>query len=294
MSAVKKENDDIKRSKIELEEKIASLEQSFKSSGNDYDDVLRKRQELNFPQIEVPFSENGNRLFRTNSVARSAVKGRLLSLVTPKDSKFALGLEIAAGPKLLNIVVENDEVGGVLLQEKAFNGKVTLLPLNKITGATIDPNKLAFAQEKAKELKGRIWNPLELLSYAPEIQRAVEFAWGNRLLASSLEVAQAVVYGSKNDLTVVTLDGDVLSPSGALEGGFRENVKSLFQTAMQYKELNDRLQVLAKAKEERMQMRSQLEAHQHEHQNLKRRFEENEMKKITLEGKLKKEGEEGY
>jgi structural maintenance of chromosome 2 len=62
------------------------------------------------------------------------VKGLVASLLAlkPEDHGKSTALEIAAGGKLYNVVVEDERVGKDLLERGGIKKRVTLIPLNKI------------------------------------------------------------------------------------------------------------------------------------------------------------------
>jgi len=62
------------------------------------------------------------------------VKGLVASLLAlkPEDHGKSTALEIAAGGKLYNVIVENERVGKDLLERGGIKKRVTLVPLNKI------------------------------------------------------------------------------------------------------------------------------------------------------------------
>lgn len=68
---------------------------------------------------------------------RSKVKGKLFSLFTVRDEMFTKALEIGAGSKLNQIVIENEKVGQILFNKNCFNYAVTFIPLNKIQAKEI-------------------------------------------------------------------------------------------------------------------------------------------------------------
>ena len=61
------------------------------------------------------------------------VKGLVASLLAlkPKDHGKSTALEIAAGGKLYNVVVEDECAGKELLERAGIKKRVTLIPLNK-------------------------------------------------------------------------------------------------------------------------------------------------------------------
>jgi structural maintenance of chromosome 2 len=65
---------------------------------------------------------------------RSKVKGLVASLISldPKDFNKSTALEITAGGKLFNVVVEDEKVGKELLMNGKLKKRITIIPLNKI------------------------------------------------------------------------------------------------------------------------------------------------------------------
>ena len=62
------------------------------------------------------------------------MKGLVASLIEldEKDFNKSTALEITAGGKLYNVVVQNEKVGKELLQNGKLKKRVTIIPLNKI------------------------------------------------------------------------------------------------------------------------------------------------------------------
>lgn len=65
---------------------------------------------------------------------RSKVKGLVATLIDldSKNFKSSTALEICAGGKLYNVVVEDEKVGSQLLEKGRLKKRVTIIPLNKI------------------------------------------------------------------------------------------------------------------------------------------------------------------
>jgi structural maintenance of chromosome 2 len=66
---------------------------------------------------------------------RRQVKGLVANLITIDESDYdkSTALEIAAGGRLYNVVVDNERVGSQLLSKGQLRKRVTLIPLNKIS-----------------------------------------------------------------------------------------------------------------------------------------------------------------
>jgi structural maintenance of chromosome 2 len=66
---------------------------------------------------------------------RAKVKGPAATLISLEEQHYdkSTALEIAAGGKLYNIVVEDEQVGTDLLKNGKLRKRSTIIPLNKIT-----------------------------------------------------------------------------------------------------------------------------------------------------------------
>ena len=76
---------------------------------------------------------------------RSKVKGLVASLIAlePNNYNKSTALEITAGGRLYNVVVENESVGKELIQNGRLKKRVTIIPLNKINASRM-PQQVRF------------------------------------------------------------------------------------------------------------------------------------------------------
>ena len=105
------------QSKSDLQRRIRELRDHA-------DDLKRKVANLDFTyQDPVPHFD------------RSKVKGLVAQLFTLDEDKTRAGtaLEICAGGRLYNVVVDTEVVGTQLLQGGKLKKRVTIIPLNKIS-----------------------------------------------------------------------------------------------------------------------------------------------------------------
>eukprot|EP00912_Choanoflagellata_sp_UC4_P001945 UC4_evm1s1248 len=63
---------------------------------------------------------------------RSKVSGTVAQLINISDAKYETAIEVAAGGKLYNVVVDTEETGKQLLKKGNLKRRVTIIPLNKI------------------------------------------------------------------------------------------------------------------------------------------------------------------
>ncbi|GBE85556.1 Structural maintenance of chromosomes protein [Sparassis crispa] len=149
---------------------------------------------------------------------RSNVKGLVASLVSlpAADYNKSTALEITAGGKLYNVVVQNEQVGKDLLSNGKLKKRVTIIPLNKIDAFKISAQKIQAASRLAP---GKARLALSLVVYPEEVANAMAYVFGNTLICDDPESAKLVTFSPQVGVKSVTLDGDVYDPSGTLSGG---------------------------------------------------------------------------
>ncbi|KAG9320976.1 hypothetical protein KVV02_000607 [Mortierella alpina] len=149
---------------------------------------------------------------------RSLVKGLVAELFTvhPENAKASTALEICAGGRLYNVVVDNEVVGSQLLQHGRLRKRVTIIPLNKISAFKAHAQKIATAQKLAP---GKVNLALTLIGYEDHLETAMTYIFGNTLICADAESAKKVTFHQEVRMKSVTLDGDVYDPSGTLQGG---------------------------------------------------------------------------
>ncbi|KAI0289102.1 condensin complex subunit SMC2 [Russula brevipes] len=146
------------------------------------------------------------------------VKGLVASLLAlkPEDHGKSTALEIAAGGKLYNVVVEDERVGKDLLERGGIKKRVTLIPLNKIRAFKLSAEKLQNANHLAP---GKVRPALSLVGYPDEVAEAIAFVFNDTIICDDPASAQAVTFAREVGVRSVTLDGDVYEPSGTMSGG---------------------------------------------------------------------------
>ncbi|RSH76747.1 Structural maintenance of chromosomes protein 2 [Apiotrichum porosum] len=149
---------------------------------------------------------------------RSQVKGLVATLVDLEEANYSssTALEICAGGKMYNVVVEDEKVGSALLDKGRLRKRVTIIPLNKINAFRMSAEKIAAAQRVAP---GKVNLALDLVGYDEDVSAAMAYVFGDVFICKDKEAAQAVTFDKSIGVRSVTLDGDVYDPSGTLSGG---------------------------------------------------------------------------
>ncbi|QPC78445.1 hypothetical protein HYE68_009197 [Fusarium pseudograminearum] len=153
---------------------------------------------------------------------RSKVKGLIAQLFTLDESytQAATALEICAGGRLYNVVVDSEVTGTQLLQRGKLRKRVTIIPLNKIAAFKASAQTIATAQNIAPN---KVDLALSLVGYDDEVSAAMEFVFGNTLICADADTAKRVTFDPKVRMRSITLEGDAYDPSGTLSGGSSPN-----------------------------------------------------------------------
>lgn len=167
---------------------------------------------------------------------RSKVKGLVAQLFTLDKEKIpaATALEICAGGRLYNVVVDSAEIGTQLLQKGKLRKRVTIIPLNKISAFRASVEKIGAAQQIAP---GKVDLALSLIGYDEEITAAMNYVFGNTLICHDSDTAKGVTFDPSVRMKSVTLDGDVYDPSGTLSGGSAPNSSGVLVTLQKLNEI---------------------------------------------------------
>ncbi|XP_042145418.1 structural maintenance of chromosomes protein 2-like isoform X1 [Ixodes scapularis] len=148
---------------------------------------------------------------------RRKVLGLVCDLFTIKDKRAARALEMAAGGKLFNVVVDTEETGKLLLKSGRLKRRVTIIPLNKIVGRDVEPTVM----KKAESLVGKdkVFSALSLVDFTPVVASAMKYVFGTTLVTTNMDDARVVAFDSGVQKRTVSFDGASFDPSGVVSGG---------------------------------------------------------------------------
>ena len=191
------------------------------------------------------------------------------------SSKYAVALEVAAGPRIKSIVVENDRLAAEMINYLKENrlGIATFLPLNKI-----HPKETSDEAKKLLGAKGVHDLALNLVSFDPKFKKIFQYIFSDTVIIDNIHVATRLGIGKAK---FVTLDGDVAEASGAMHGGFREYKKEAF--GFKEREVTESMAENEKKLQEFENLISVLEKRRSENET---RITELREKKAALEGEI--------
>lgn len=154
--------------------------------------------------------------------------------------KYETAIEVALGGSLQHIVTETDDDARRAIEflKKSKAGRATFLPIN-----TIKPGKRN--QLKVKESDGLIGTAVDLLSFDSKYAGILEYLLGRVLIAKDIRHATELARGAENVSRIVTLDGDVVNPGGAMTGGsYQKGNTGLLGRGREIEETSEQLKQL--------------------------------------------------
>ncbi|MDR0381938.1 MAG: chromosome segregation protein SMC [Oscillospiraceae bacterium] len=141
------------------------------------------------------------------------VRGTVSELLRAED-RCAVAVEIALGPALQNIVVEREEdaKAAIELLRRRETGRATFLPLSAVRGRTLEERGLASEP-------GFVGVAAELVTCDETYGEIVRSLLGRTVVVESMDAAIALARRRGHRFRIVTLDGQVIAPGGAMTGG---------------------------------------------------------------------------
>ncbi|KZC13859.1 PREDICTED: structural maintenance of chromosomes protein 2 [Dufourea novaeangliae] len=248
--------------------------------------------ESRYPQIRFEY-QKPEANFNTNSV-----KGVVCKLVTVKDNRAAYALDIAAGGKLYNVIVDTEKTSKQLLQRGQLQQRVTIIPLNKVNGRAMDNQMIHLAQKI-----GGVENvhlALSLIDFPEETRSAMTWIFGQIFVCKDIETAKKIAFHDNIRKKCVTLEGDVVDPAGTLSGGAPSKSGSVLLKLEELKAIQNELNIkqqtlqkieatlasLAKVAERYMSLKQKLDLQNYEIGLMKQKLEQ------TVYYKMKEEIDE--
>ncbi|XP_034939024.1 structural maintenance of chromosomes protein 2 [Chelonus insularis] len=188
---------------------------------------------MKYPRLRFEYQDP------TPNFDRNSVKGLACTQFNLKDKKAAYALDVAAGDRLYNVVVDSETIGKALLKKGQLQQRVTFIPLNKISGKTIDNSTLQLAQNLVG--KENVQTALSFIEYNENVSPAMKWIFGQTLICKDINIAKQVAFHERIMKRCVTLEGDTCDPSGVLSGGAASKTGSILLLIDAYKSLQNEL-----------------------------------------------------
>lgn len=211
----------------------AGLERTAAQESSVYSELrgLEKRQQNTVSRIQIMerlqqsyegFGKAVKAVLKSQQAWSKGVCGAVAELLEV-PGRYVTAIETSLGASLQNIVTEDTDTAKAaityLKQERL--GRVTFLPLSTITPRGKHDNV-------PQDAPGFLGWASELVGIAAQYGKVSEFLLGRTAVVDTLEHAIALARVTGQRLRIVTLEGELLSPGGAMSGGSRQHQESSF------------------------------------------------------------------
>lgn len=248
-----KSDSSYQRNKENLDQKEKEIKTiEAKLAGVEYEDgtlerLEQQRDALNNEcrQMQHELDRKGGHRFEVQyrdpepNFDRRTVKGMVCKLFDVRDQKYSVALSTCGGGSLFNLVVNDEVVSKKILERGQLQTRITIIPISKIRGSTIEPSKVKMAQQMVGA--ENCIPALDLIKYDQSIKVVMEYVFGRTFICTDMTVAKQVTYHPRILTRSITLDGDVLEPEGTLSGGAQSQQTPVLIVVAEIKEFSKRL-----------------------------------------------------
>ena len=140
------------------------------------------------------------------------IHGVLANLISV-DDQYSTAIEMALGASMQNIVTETEQDAKRMIEYLRDNklGRATFLPITSVKGKELE--KINNANE------GTIGIASKLIKCDKKYNEIILSLLGKTVITENMESAIKLAKDNKYSFKIVTLDGDIINPSGSMSGG---------------------------------------------------------------------------
>lgn len=137
----------------------------------------------------------------------------ILANIIEVPEEYQTAIEMCLGSSLQNIVTENEEDAKRLIEHLRKNnlGRASFLPITSVRG------------KKLEKIKGKnngiIGIASDLIQYSKKYENIILNLLGRTVIVQDMDTAIRVAKDNGYSFRIITVDGDVINPSGAITGG---------------------------------------------------------------------------
>ena len=149
--------------------------------------------------------------------------------------EYETAVETALGQRLQNIVTDTEQTARQVIDYLKRNrlGRATFLPLDAVRA------RVSEEYRKACTETGCLGLASDLVDTEPEYEDLVISLLGNTLVFENVDQAIRCARKYRHNLRIVTLEGELLSPGGAISGGTFKNSSNLMGRSREISELRE-------------------------------------------------------
>lgn len=153
------------------------------------------------------------------------------------DKKYETAIETALGGNIQNIVTDNEDTAKKMIRylKETKAGRATFLPLTSITHPQEFKNPEALSEE------GVLGMADELVHIDKKYQNVAKAMLGRIVVVDNVDHAVKIARKYDYGIRMVTLEGELLVPGGAISGGAFKNNSNLLGRRREMEELEEKV-----------------------------------------------------
>ena len=175
---------------------------------------------------------------KSNMNLNNRIEGAVARLMSVPE-KYEVAIDVALGQAMQNIVTQTQEDAKYLINYLKQNrlGRITFLPMDAIKERVIEKS----TENTAKHCSGYIGVASDVISFDKKYFNIFSGLLGRTLICDTLDNAVNLSKKINYSTKIVTLDGDIIHPFGAMTGGSRKNeVSNLLGYDREINETNEK------------------------------------------------------
>ncbi|WP_028782758.1 chromosome segregation protein SMC [Thalassobacillus devorans] len=252
---LEREVDDIHRQRSQTEQKLSEMEEKLRSSqeryqnlqnklyqGYQYVEKLKSKKEM-LEEMKEDFSgyfQGVKEVLKAREQqSLSGVEGAVLELIDVPGNLIT-AIETALGAQAQHVIMQNESSARQAIHwlRQHNKGRATFLPLETIQPRFIPEDMIS----RVSGQPGFVGVAADLVEFDDRYDRPIRHLLGHIVIAENLETANKLAQMLQRRFRIVTLEGDVINPGGAMTGGAKKKTnQSLFTREKELQELNDKL-----------------------------------------------------
>ena len=280
--------EEIQNKKQEIDNKLKQFDMEIQEDTND---LRMKQSRCNF-LIETEKEKEGYQksvksLLLDCEKTKELGKGMhgVLANIISVPNEYEVAIEMCLGASLQNIVTETEEDAEKLVEHLKKNnlGRASFLPITSVKGKKLE-------NIKGKRI-GIIGIASDLVSYNKKYEQIILNLLGRTVVVDNMPNAINVAKENQYSFRIITVEGDVINPSGAITGGsVAKKTINILGRSREIEELQKQITKLKnkiqKAEKEKEEYINSSESILDEAQNLEKSLQEYEIKYATEKQKV--------
>ncbi len=147
-----------------------------------------------------------------NNELKNGLSGVLANVIST-DEKYQTAIEMALGASLQNVVTNTEQDAKKMIEFLRRNniGRASFLPISSIKGRKLE--------KEIRETDGVIGIASDLVKSDKKYENIILNLLGRTVIVENMDCAIKLAKGNGYSFKIVTLEGDIINPTGSISGG---------------------------------------------------------------------------